>query len=79
MKLDSNPDFEIFGFSDSRYEKLTIEIQYKGESVAQINQDQGVDKLELEVFADLKGGSVLKIPLAGFLESIILAKRSIEG
>ncbi|BBR55309.1 MULTISPECIES: hypothetical protein [Pseudomonas] len=78
MKLDSNPDFEIFGFSDSRYEKLTIEIQYKGESVAQINQDQGVDKLELEVFADLKG-SVLKIPLAGFLESIILAKRSIEG
>jgi|TARA_R100000935_G_C2757612_1_gene132286 hypothetical protein len=78
MKLDSNPDFEIFGFSDSRYEKLTIEIQYKGESVAQINQDQGVDKLELEVFADLNS-SVLKIPLAGFLESIILAKRSIEG
>jgi len=78
MKLDSNPDFEIFGFSDSRYEKLTIEIQYKGESVAQINQDQGVDKLELEVFADFNS-SVLKIPLAGFLESIILAKRSIEG
>ncbi|GID08551.1 MULTISPECIES: hypothetical protein [Pseudomonas] len=78
MKLDSNPDFEILGFSDSRYEKLTIEIQYKGESVAQINQDQGVDKLELEVFADLNN-SVLKIPLAGFLESMILAKRSIEG
>ncbi|ATE77187.1 MULTISPECIES: hypothetical protein [Pseudomonas] len=78
MKLDSNPDFEILGFSDSRYEKLTIEIQYKGESVAQINQDQGVDRLELEVFADLNS-SVLKIPLAGFLESMILAKRSIEG
>jgi hypothetical protein len=78
MKLDSNPDFEILGFSDSRYEKLTIEIQYKGESVAQINQDQGVDRLELEVFADLNN-SVLKIPLAGFLESMILAKRSIEG
>lgn len=68
----------FFGFGDSRYEKLTIEVQYKGEPVAQINQDQGVDKLELEVFAGLNG-SVLKIPLAGFLESMILAKRSIEG
>lgn len=78
MKIESNPDFEILGFSDNRYENLTIEIQYKGESIAQINQDQGVDKLEVEVFADL-GSSTLKIPLAGFLESIILAKKSIEG
>ncbi|NWL76731.1 hypothetical protein DM872_07700 [Pseudomonas taiwanensis] len=78
MKLDSNSDFEVLEYSDSRYEKLTIEIQYKGESVAQINQDQGMDRLELEVFADLNS-SVLKVPLAGFLESIVLAKRSIEA
>ncbi|GLZ86020.1 hypothetical protein Pres01_20710 [Metapseudomonas resinovorans] len=78
MKLDSNSDFEVLEFSDSRYEKLTVEIQYKGESAAQINQDQGMDRLELEVFADLDS-SVLKVPLAGFLESLVLAKRSIEA
>jgi hypothetical protein len=37
MKLESNPDFEILGFSNNRYEKLTIEIQYKAHPVAQIN------------------------------------------
>jgi hypothetical protein len=78
MKINSNPDFEVIGFSDSRYEKLTVEIQYRGEPIAQINQDQGVDSLEIEVFADLNS-SILKVPLAGFLESIIYAKSSIEG
>ena len=48
MKLESNLDFEILGFSDSRYESLTVEIQYKGEPIAQINLDQGVDRLELK-------------------------------
>ncbi len=48
MKLESNLDFEILGFNDSRYESLTVEIQYKGEPIAQINLDQGVDRLELK-------------------------------
>lgn len=73
MKLESNLDFEILGFSDSRYEKLTIEIQYKGEPIAQINQDQGVDCLEVEIFADLNS-AILKVPLSGFLEAMTLAK-----
>ncbi|MEE1887410.1 hypothetical protein [Pseudomonas carassii] len=78
MKINSNPDFEVVGFSDSRYEKLTVEIQYRGEPIAQVNQDQGVGGLEIEVFTDLNS-SILKVPLAGFLDSIILAKNSIEG
>ena len=76
MKLKSNLDFEILEFSDSRYENLTVEIQYKGEPIAQINQDQGVDRLEIEVFADLNSAT-LKVPLSGFLEAMILAKRFI--
>ncbi len=41
MKLERNPDFEILRSSDVRYEHLTTEVQYKGEPVAQINQDKG--------------------------------------
>lgn len=73
MKLESNLDFEILGFSDSRYENLTVEIQYKGEPIAQINQDKGVDRLEVEIFADLNG-AILKVPFSGLLEVMILAK-----
>lgn len=73
MKLKSNLDFEILEFSDGRYENLTVEIQYKGEPIAQINQDQGVDRLEVEIFADLNS-AILKIPFSGFLEAMILAE-----
>ena len=73
MKLESDLDFEVLGFSDSRYNKLTAEIQYKGEPIAQINQDKGVDCLEVEVFADLNS-AILKVPFSGFLEAMILAK-----
>ncbi|NTX93371.1 hypothetical protein FCN13_30525 [Pseudomonas sp. UMC631] len=76
MILESNPDFEIVRYSDSRYENLTAEIRYKGEPVAQVSQDMGVDSLQLEVFADLKN-SILRVPLDGFLESLKLARESL--
>ncbi|CAN7717850.1 hypothetical protein LJR232_005898 [Aquipseudomonas alcaligenes] len=76
IKLEINPDFEIVRFSNSRYEKLTAEIRYKGEPIVQINQDKGVDDLELEIFADLKT-AILTVPLAEFLESLKLAKNSL--
>lgn len=76
MRIESDLDFEVLHYSDSRYEKLTAEVQYKGEPIAQINQERGVDNLELEIFAELEG-AVLRVPLAGFLEAIILAKEFI--
>lgn len=48
MKIESNHDFELLRFSDKRYVKLTIEIQYRKEPVAQIYQDN--DGLEVEIF-----------------------------
>jgi hypothetical protein len=76
MKLEKNPNFEVLRSSDVRYEKLTTEVQYKGEVIAQINQDKGVGNLELEIFADLKD-SVLRVPLDDFLESLRLARESL--
>ncbi|MCO3973333.1 hypothetical protein FA107_30045 [Pseudomonas aeruginosa] len=76
MKLERNPDFEILRSSDVRYEHLTTEVQYKGEPVAQINQDKGKENLELEIFSDLKD-AVLRVPLDDFLESLRLARNSL--
>lgn len=78
MKRNSSPDFEILEFSDSRYQALTVEIQYKGEPVAQINKDSGLANLELEIFGDI-ASATLKIPLQGFLDSLILAKKIIDS
>lgn len=51
-------------FSDSRYEHLTVELDYDGEPLAQINQDG--EELELEIFALPKGKSVVRMPLKDF-------------
>ena len=76
MRLERNQDFEILRSSDVRYEYLTAEVQYKGEPIAQINQDKGKENLELEIFADLKD-AILRVPLYDFLESLKLAKASL--
>ncbi|EGZ3996732.1 hypothetical protein AIA08_004624 [Salmonella enterica subsp. enterica serovar Wichita] len=48
MKSDFSVDF----FSDSRYEKLTAEISYKGQIVCQLNKDKGENAVEVEFFTD---------------------------
>lgn len=77
MRLESDNDFEVLDYSDSRYENLTVEIQYRGEPIAQINKEKGLQNLELEIFAN-PSDSILKVPLSGFLGALILAKGLIE-
>ena len=75
MKLLTNENIEILTFSDSDYEKLTVEIQYLGEPIAQINQDKGKDALELELFTEFGDPSfILKFPLSDFLTAVKLAE-----
>lgn len=47
-----NNAFEVVFFSDSHYEELTAEISYRGQILCQLNQDKGVDAVEVEFFAD---------------------------
>ena len=42
MKLESNSDFEVLGFSDSRYKRLTAEIQYKGEPISGLDMEKKI-------------------------------------
>lgn len=79
MKLETNQNIEILKFSDSDYEKLTAEIQYKGEPIAQINQDNGKDLLELEIFTDFCESEKfeVKILLSDFMEALRIAGESL--
>lgn len=80
MKLKTNQDIEILKFSDSNYEKLTAEIQYKGEPIAQINQDRGKSLLELEIFTDFCEPEKfeVKFPLSDFIEALRIADESLS-
>lgn len=50
ITMDSG--FEIILFSDSKHEKITVEIQSQGEQIAQINKDRGTDLIEVEILTD---------------------------
>jgi hypothetical protein len=79
MKLDSNPNIEILRSAHEAYECLTVEIYYLGESIAQINQDNGKDSLELELFTGFCDPHfIVKFPLADFLEALKLAQKSLQ-
>ncbi|WP_027711937.1 hypothetical protein [Dickeya chrysanthemi] len=69
--------FEVDFFSDSRYEKLTAEISYKGQILCQLNQDKGPDAIEVEFFSDsrmLTESIEMKFPLNEFLKVLAEAK-----
>ena len=53
MILENNPEIEVIRSSDMAYEKLTVEIYYKGEPIAQINQDKGKMLLNLNCLRNL--------------------------
>ena len=74
LKLDSG--FEILRYSDEKYEKLTVEIDYQGEIIAQINQDKGEIQLEIEIFTTdyLSNEFIPKFLLDDFIEALTKAK-----
>lgn len=64
IKLDSG--FEILYLSYLSYESMSVEIQYKGQQVAQINNDIGVEHMEIEIYSQYVHPdflSKLKFPL----------------
>ena len=77
IKLDSG--FEIVRFSDLSYEEITVEIQYQGEQIAQINKDKGIDQLEIEILTDYtKSGFSAKFKLRDFQQALQEAQKLIK-
>lgn len=78
IKLDSG--FEIICFSDSAYKKITVEIQYKGGQIAQINQDQGHHNLEIEfLINDIDPNFIPKFRLCDFIIALNEAQKILLG
>jgi hypothetical protein len=70
--MSNERELEIFFSSPNRYEKLTIEVQLGRRRIAEVNQEKGVDQLELELDV---GGQVEKVPLDAFLDALTRARQ----
>ena len=79
MKVGNSKEIEVLRYSDSSYKKITAEIHYRGEPIAQINQDKGQDKAEIQIFSFDKSGNDLgfKVSLSEFIDIIEEAKQRI--
>jgi len=76
MPINLKSGFSLVRDSDLSYEKMTVEIQYKGEQIAQINMDKGLGNLEIEVFTEfVSPGFKPKFQLNEFLETVNEAKK----
>ncbi|NJM57956.1 MAG: hypothetical protein HC857_11700 [Synechococcales cyanobacterium RU_4_20] len=52
MVLEMASGFKIIRFSDSRFNEITVEVQFREEQIAQLNKDKGIDKIEIELFTE---------------------------
>lgn len=80
MILPTNDEVEVLRTSNSKYDKLTMEIWFQGEPLALISQDRGLLRLELELFGyndNQENG--IRIPLDDFLLAVKLAKDSLNS
>lgn len=81
MAINLDSGFEILYLSDLKYNEMTVEIQYKGQQVAQINKDRGVDQMEIDIYSEYVIPdfiSELKFPLSDFLEAINIASKALR-
>ena len=81
MAIKLNSGFEILYFSDLSYEGMTVEIQYKGQQVAQINKDKGVEQMEIDIYSQYVHPdflSELKFSLDDFLEALDTAREALR-
>jgi len=65
-------DFDFLIASDDEYEKVFIEIYYEGKFVALINQEKGLDNLEIEFpgVDVIESLIIRRLPLKEFLDLV---------
>lgn len=79
MAIELKSGFEILRYSDLSFEGMTAEIQYKGEQVAQINMDKGLNNLEIEFFTEFVQSDFKPVfQVDDFLEAVNEAKKILE-
>ncbi|ERN39812.1 hypothetical protein KR51_00037240 [Rubidibacter lacunae KORDI 51-2] len=80
MAINMESGFEIFRFSDSNYDEITVEIQFNGEQIAQLNKDKGLQFIEIEFFSDfIEPNFIPKFLMKDFLMVLNEAQRLLEN
>lgn len=70
---------ELFFSSPMEYENLTLEVQLNWERIVEINQEQGIDNLEVELFgSDVSRGFTAKMPLDDLISILIEARDTLK-
>ncbi len=68
-------DFEILAVSDLAFREMTTEVRWRGETVAQLTMENGIECVEIELFTAFVGeGFVPRFPLDQFLRAVGVAR-----
>lgn len=80
MTIEMESGFEILRFSDSNYSEITVEIQFNGEQIAQLNKDKGLQFIEIELLTDfIETTFVPKFSLNDLLSALSEAQNLLES
>lgn len=63
--------------SDLDYDGMVVEISYDKQTVARLNYDKGIDRIEIEIITNIENSIPLIFPLQDFLEILEKAKKLI--
>lgn len=70
---------ELFFSSPTDYEHLTIEVQLDRQRIAEINQEKGLENLEVELFGtDTAHNFSAKLALDDFLATLVEAREMLR-
>ncbi len=70
-----NKKFLVEVCSDLDYEEMVADISYENHTIAMISQENGIDKMEIELFTHQEEEKSWKFSLDDFIEVITFAKK----
>ncbi len=69
-----NKDFKIRICSDLDYEGMVVDIVYKNNTIATLNQDKGIESIEIKLYSTQKESS-LEFSYKDFVDTLEKAKK----
>ncbi|MFA6119336.1 MAG: hypothetical protein WC688_05415 [Parachlamydiales bacterium] len=69
-----NKNFNLEICSDLNYEGLVVDISYKNDLIATLNQDKDIDNIEIKLYS-IKVGTSLKLSYKDFVDVLEKAKK----
>lgn len=76
MQMNMEKKFNIELCSDLDYEEMVADIYFENSSIAMVTQENGEDKMEIEMFSP-NDDSSWKLPLDEFIKILQSAKKNL--